>query len=231
MKTINSYGIVLFTIKNGSVQFLVIKRRISIPMIKLLFHGCSCTADEEYKYISLLTNQEKTMFCKMSYTDIMDMMTFGAAKPNPEKQEWFNKLVENNKKILQDKSASSYSQWEFPKGRKNRYETILGCALREFEEETNIPISEIQVVINNPYSYTYLGYDGKRYKSTFYIAYTATPSKITYQKYKSQRYISDETGSAEWLVMNSCIYMMDYENKRMLQKIHNLICHKIGGMM
>jgi len=33
-------------------------------------------------------------------------------------------------------------EWEFPKGRRKRDETEMICAIREFQEETNIDPSE-----------------------------------------------------------------------------------------
>ena len=43
------------------------------------------------------------------------------------------------------KSKYGFNEWGFPKGRRNQYETDLVCALREFEEETNINEKNIMV--------------------------------------------------------------------------------------
>lgn len=227
-KTTNSFGIILFTIKHGAIYFFVIKRRISIPMVKLLIYKCESEL-EESRYINLLSNEEKVMFRTMPYEEIMDYTTMGKYKHNEIDKAWYNELVEKNKKLLLDHSSSNYTCYEFPKGRKVRNESILECSLREFTEETSIPYESIEVIATNPYSYVYTGFDGNKYKSTFFLAYTDIPTKVFYKKYKSYKYISDEVSFVDWLLLHQCTYTMDYNNKKMIQKIHNTISNKLGN--
>ena len=54
-----------------------------------------------------------------------------------------------------NKCSENYNspEWYFPKGKlAHRYELPKQCALREFEEETNIPSVHIQLINNNNYS-------------------------------------------------------------------------------
>ncbi len=48
-------------------------------------------------------------------------------------------------------------EWGFPKGRRIRCESDLDCALREFNEETNIPQDSIHVFKNIVLSETFRG--------------------------------------------------------------------------
>jgi 8-oxo-dGTP pyrophosphatase MutT (NUDIX family) len=51
------------------------------------------------------------------------------------------------RKMLNE-SSSSREQWEIPKGRKEKLENQLGCAIREFEEETGIPKSKYKLILH-----------------------------------------------------------------------------------
>ena len=49
-------------------------------------------------------------------------------------------------KLLMDAQGSSPLHWEFPRGRKNKGESDMECAIREFEEETSISRQYYQVL-------------------------------------------------------------------------------------
>ena len=60
----------------------------------------------------------------------------------------FNSLIENRYifDLLKIKPLYDTPEWGFPKGRRNLFEKNLECALREFEEETSIPIDNISLL-------------------------------------------------------------------------------------
>lgn len=63
-------------------------------------------------------------------------------------------------------------EWGFPKGRKNinEDEDDLVCACREFTEETGIDHNKIKIMDNiSPFSETFIGTNGKKYKHVYYI--------------------------------------------------------------
>ena len=62
--------------------------------------------------------------------------------------------------------------WEIPKGRKNKKETNMDCAIREFKEETGVGIESYNLMFEiNPVveSYTSMNVN---YTHSYYIAYT-----------------------------------------------------------
>lgn len=63
-------------------------------------------------------------------------------------KENFNFLIENKYifELLKVKPLYETPEWGFPKGRRNLYEKNLECALREFEEETCIPVEKISLL-------------------------------------------------------------------------------------
>jgi len=67
----------------------------------------------------------------------------------------------------------SFLEWGYPKGRKDKNESTLECAMREFYEETNIDITKI-IIINeiNPIEENLIGTNGIQYRHIYYIAET-----------------------------------------------------------
>ena len=81
---------------------------------------------------------------------------------------------------LMKDNLSEYTEpeWGFPKGRRMRGETDLACAVREFNEETNVP-REAYIVLNNLIlEETFTGLNGIRYKHVYYIALLKKPELI-----------------------------------------------------
>ena len=65
------------------------------------------------------------------------------------------------------------NEWGFPKGRKNHNESPIDCAIREFCEETEINISNINIIKNiSPIEENLIGTNGIPYRHIYYIAET-----------------------------------------------------------
>ena len=79
----------------------------------------------------------------------------------------FNKL-NKNKYIVDSKYLES--EWEFPKGKKNKNEENYMCAKRELEEETNIGKDDYELVKNiSPLVETFKGENDIYYRNIYYI--------------------------------------------------------------
>ena len=78
-----------------------------------------------------------------------------------------------------EEATSSYNEceWEFPKGRRNNYETDLACACREFTEETNIDIKNISIT-NHKYFEHYKSNNNNNYLHVYYLAFLKNKSLI-----------------------------------------------------
>jgi len=62
-------------------------------------------------------------------------------------------------------------EWGFPKGRKNKNETDLNCAIREFCEETGYKMNDIKIFSNVlPVVENFIGTNGIKYKHIYYLA-------------------------------------------------------------
>jgi ADP-ribose pyrophosphatase YjhB (NUDIX family) len=69
------------------------------------------------------------------------------------------------------KPLYNFLEWGFPKGRRDKTESTLDCALREFSEETNIDIKNINVINEiEPIEENLIGTNGVSYRHIYYIA-------------------------------------------------------------
>jgi ADP-ribose pyrophosphatase YjhB (NUDIX family) len=64
-----------------------------------------------------------------------------------------------------------FNEWGFPKGRRDRNESSLECALREFSEETGIDKTKIKIINEiEPIEENLIGTNGIPYRHIYYIA-------------------------------------------------------------
>ncbi len=65
----------------------------------------------------------------------------------------------------------SFNEWGFPKGRRDKNESTIECALREFSEETEIGIDKIKIIENiEPIEENLVGTNGVPYRHIYYVA-------------------------------------------------------------
>ena len=71
------------------------------------------------------------------------------------------------------------AEWEIPKGRRNYKENDLETALREFEEETGIDRTNINVIHNiEPYDEIFTGSNLKSYRQRYFIAFIKNEASL-----------------------------------------------------
>jgi ADP-ribose pyrophosphatase YjhB (NUDIX family) len=112
------------------------------------------------------------------------------------------------------------NEWEFPKGRKNYKEKDLDCAKREFQEETGISSTNLQIINNvMPFEEIFIGSNQKCYKNVYYLGIIDTEVELT-------NYQETEVSIMEWKSFNDCIESIrDYnvEKSCVLTNVHNFI--------
>ena len=95
----------------------------------------------------------------------------------PVSRDKFNSL---NRLQLMTTNLSPYTEpeWGFPKGRRMRAETDLDCAIREFNEETNIPREAYVILRNITLEETFVGLNGVRYRHVYFVALLKRPELV-----------------------------------------------------
>jgi 8-oxo-dGTP pyrophosphatase MutT (NUDIX family) len=134
-----------------------------------------------------------------------------------------NEIVTLN--TLIDKSTTLWkeTEWEFPKGRRNYQEKDLDCAFREFEEETGISKSNINIIENVlPFEEIFIGTNHKSYKHKYFLAY----SKETDCEYNLENYQKSEVSKLEWKTIDQCLESIrpySLEKKQLITNINKVL--------
>lgn len=121
------------------------------------------------------------------------------------------------------------SEWGFPKGRRNKNEDNLECAIREFQEESGFKKSDIALVDGiEPLVEDFIGTNGVRYKHIYYIA-TATNNRMP-KVDKNDFVQNSEVGAIEYVTYDTALKIIrpyHTARKNLLTKLYNYIVNKI----
>lgn len=122
-------------------------------------------------------------------------------------------------------STSDYltPEWYFPKGKKcNQFELEEDCAIREFEEETQIAKSNIRMEYTIPPFTEKHSANEKLYQVRFYVAEYIGNCTIEHRTYCDNR----EIGNAAWLNIKECMQKIrpyEFEKIQLLNTISSKI--------
>jgi ADP-ribose pyrophosphatase YjhB (NUDIX family) len=111
----------------------------------------------------------------------------------------------------------TFNEWGFPKGRKDKNETTLECAIREFSEETQIDPKSIKIIQTiDPIEENLIGTNGIPYRHIYYIAETTVSNIPDISN-------NNEIGNLNYFNYNDAINLIrDYhrEKKNILSNIY-----------
>lgn len=122
------------------------------------------------------------------------------------------------------------TEWGFPKGRRNKYETDMECALREFHEETGICHQDVHILKNiSQFREVFTGTDNHTYTHIYYMAFV--PWDVSNRRNASL--IDDkEIQETQWVSFPDSIRRIRaYHDKRreLVRSIYNLVnVHHMG---
>jgi 8-oxo-dGTP pyrophosphatase MutT (NUDIX family) len=234
---ITSYGIILFRPSIEGLQFLMIRRKDSFGYIDFM----------RGKYSPYNTHQLQTMIDEMSIAEKERIIAEPFEKlwsqmwGDNSKTQFKNEEFASSKKFKQikegvtiydetytlkdiiDKSETKWTEteWEFPKGRRNPKEKDLDCAIREFEEETGIPISKIKIIQNVlPFEEIFIGTNHKSYKHKYFLAYIGDNDDCL------ENFQVTEVSKLEWKNIDKCledIRPYNLEKKELITNINKVL--------
>jgi 8-oxo-dGTP pyrophosphatase MutT (NUDIX family) len=139
----------------------------------------------------------------------------------------FNRLKETILENLINKCDRRYvnPEWEFPKGRRSNRENNLKCAIREFEEETDLNRDEYILLENvMPISEEYRGSNGVCYKHIYYFAIYKGLRDLSINLDKYEQF--SEIGDIQWFTADECYSKIRPENPT-----KNDIINKLNAFM
>lgn len=203
-RPIMSYGILLYSFRNGEPVFLLCQRRHTIEFVELIL---SKVPKERFlDAASRLTEKERKCLVEWTFDKLWDdfLPQKNCRLYIEDKLEMQQKFERQRKDICesikQTQSVTPEPQWGFPKGKKNVRESNTACALREFAEETGMDRKKIQIVDDsNPFIERFSGTNAKIYGSHYFLSYTEEPLKIQKKDYDGVLTISEEISNLRWV--------------------------------
>ena len=168
---ITSYGVLLMADIDTQPKLTMIQRKDSLCYIEII-RG-KYTLDTLNKYITRISNPElidiktkgfdelwKKMWLLDSIKDTKYMLEYERSK----------KLFESIDKSKLEPTKYKETEWEIPKGKKNRKELNYVSAKRELEEETNIKPEDYELISNiSPLIEEFRGENDVNYRNIYYI--------------------------------------------------------------
>jgi 8-oxo-dGTP pyrophosphatase MutT (NUDIX family) len=141
-----------------------------------------------------------------------------------QSRDKFNQL---NRMELVHNNISEYiePEWGFPKGRRMRGESDLACAIREFDEETNIPRESFVVLKNMVLTETFMGLNNIQYKHVYFVALLKEPSLVNLNQKLTpvQRREISGIGWKTFREAESLVRPHHVERKNMLEQLKSII--------
>ena len=241
---ITSLGIILYRITEHGREYLLVMRKDSLGYVELI-RGNYPLDDMEYlKNIfeemtltekeRIITNPFSSLWNNLWVEDEEKKAKYQKEFINSEKH--FNILKEGIEidgeytdiKILVENSTSNWKkpEWGFPKGRRNLKERDLQCAVREFEEETDISRDAIYVLrCIDPLEEDFMGSNKKYYRHIYYISKLISdiPEPAINSELKLQVI---EIGDIKWLTLSEALKSIrsyNKEKKNILREADTLI--------
>ena len=234
---ITSYGLILFCIPpgGGAPKFLIYQRRDNYEYIDIL-RGNWNNEKRLRELFAALSPTERQRIREYTFEELWDDLW--VSRENAIHRDGFEK-ARKRYEMIKDKipdfleevgpeftGACSEPPWGFPKGKKNGDEDEKDCALREFEEETGLPVDNVVIWETNYYAEHYKGNNGKPYCTYYYIAETptlfpvkrvATPGCIRPDA------VSDEAEDARWMTYEEACMKLGARRQGLLKKVLHLI--------
>lgn len=234
-----SYGICAVKFIDSIPHYLMIRRRDSLSYVEFMRGKYKLDNRDYIQYlINNMTTEEQSRLTTMSFDKLWENVwngqntrqfrneyetakqTFEALKNTGDIcGRLMNKYVEEASKLY------SEPEWGFPKGRRTYHESELGCALREFSEETGFSSKIVRIPDTMPTLVEeYTGSNGIRYKQIYYIGGCMPDIVAVHQP--ANRIMNREVGNIGWYPYADAFELIRESNKEkraMLTQLHSMI--------
>ena len=184
LNTLDDYKMVTGSV--NLVKFLLVRRKHSLGYTEFIRGNYKRDNIDGIIYLfQQMTPEEINNIATKSFTDLWDDFWSGDSKKKMFNKKQFSDSKENfeclKNKIGVELSLDFYvnnvkpyyvhPEWGFPKGRKQRGEDDLECAVREFCEETCYSQQDIKIIGNvKPIIENMIGTNGVSYRFVYYLA-------------------------------------------------------------
>lgn len=231
---ITSVGMILFRFIGDEIEYVVICRKESYTMSDFIRDQYKFRDIETIKtLVDGMTISEKNLLLTKDISEIEEIYRpesyFKTRGKNTSKQNYrrikagvtINDAVYTLDNIVRNSSTRfTEPEWGFPKGRKNKHETDVECAMRELQEETNI-VPEQYVILSQipPAVENLLGENNKVYKYFYHIALVTENIELVINEDNLDQFY--EVSKIEWLTANKIIekFRPCYQHRKKIIKM------------
>lgn len=242
MEPVTSFGIVSFNIKKKKLSFLLIQRKHSISYIDFIRGKYSF---DNIGFLNILfktmTADEKEKLLTWSFEKIWDELWVNdnrlyrhEYKNSKKKFEFFasgffqEEHFININQLIHENSSNGTLEWGFPKGRRDKNESDIKCAHREFQEETNFDRGDYIHSEDLPrFTEEFIGTNGIAYRYLYYICRNISTKQPKIDP-NNQSQIS-EIGNIGWYTYEDAIKLIGKRNRRrigVIRKIYEILKNK-----
>lgn len=231
---ISSYGVIAYRVKNQQCQFILVQRKNThgyTDFIRGRYYNKEPKAMLQL-YLNEMVEEERIKIRTLSFDQLWKDLWLQRNKISAGEYEKaksrFNQINFDTLLINQNFKNAPYSirEYGFPKGRRNRKEDQLQCAMREFEEETAMKINIDQIVSKKTiFEENFVGTNGIQYRHVYFIARYDLSYKepsIDLRNIKQ----CEEVRDVKWCTYNEALSLFrhyDHEKKEVLRKAYDYI--------
>ena len=222
----------------NKIKFLMIQRKHSFSYIEFMRGKYDENSKESISnLLNLMTKTEIDYLLNNNFNYLWTELwkktsTYKSYQKEFEIAEYkFNKIKSKLINYINYDILYDTPEWGFPKGRKDKNEKSLDCAIREFEEETGINQSNF-ILLNrlNTIDETVIGTQNKLYKLVYYLALI---NNNDIKLDMTNEYQEREIGDIKWLTFEELLpKIRPYfkEKITMIYKIYFLFINLIENM-
>jgi ADP-ribose pyrophosphatase YjhB (NUDIX family) len=220
------------------IKFLLIQRKHSFSYVEFI-RGKYDENDliELNNLLNLMTKEEIEKILTNDFTTLWTDLWKKTSKHKAYQKEYilsmekFNKLDKKEiSKMINFNELYDTPEWGFPKGRKDKNEKNLDCAIREFEEETGIEQSKYTILNRlNTIEESVIGTENTIYKLVYYLGIMNENIELKIDN-EHQKY---EVGDMKWLTFEETISKIRpyfKEKITMIYKIYFLFLNIIENL-
>ena len=207
------------------IKFLMVQRKNSLSYIEFLRGRYNEHDLVKINSIFELMSKKEVAEIKLNdFETIWDNLWKETAKSKSFLKEMNSSkhkfdILKKDKIIDNLESKYENPEWEFPKGRRNKFENNNDCANREFIEETNLS-NYIQFNRINPVEEVFTGTNNINYKNIYYFG-SSEEEELSYS------FDNYEIGDIGWFTLDEILLLLrPYNNTKvnLINQIYFFLC-------
>lgn len=210
------------------MKFLLIQRKDSLNFVEFV-RGKYMPNDLNYliNMIKNMTISEQMKLLNFSFEELWKNVWGRSSKTHRNDYEIslnkYNQISKLLPKLIEENPSQwKEPEWGFPKGRRNEHESDLHCAIREFEEETNIHKNTFKILDNIlPVSETFFGSNHVHYCHKYYLA--VFDSQVEVRVASQNHHMIREIGDIRWLSFDEALQKIRPDNIEKREILFNVV--------